>query len=1209
MYYYATSLIRELIDLVPDQIVVFHGRHNKAIIGSIPNINRIRTIMIRTPEDICNFKNLFDILFCPASWGGVTMVDRLMVHTIPDIQEVFYPDFFSESDLEARKRWHPFSARASSLLLTISNYSKLTIMEHFGVSDKVVNVTYLSAHDIFHDESAAGRMPANMPLLRDKFLFFPSSVWRHKNHTLILEAVRIIRDEQGLEISAIFTGNLLAGDFNRIDIFSEIEKRNLGNQVFHLEEVSLEELKFLYSNALALVHPSLFEGFGIPIVEAMAAGCPVIAANVASLPEIAQDAAVYFDPTDAHDLARTILQFLETQELVQQRVVIGKRLARNYSDRITAQATLQFFYEAYDQWEKKPKTSLRGRKKLFSYFGLQRVWDSVLKLTPWGDTSEQTTIPTSTEDSPKAPSKMVEERDFEKSCIGPGNYEVEIETVRPVISVITPSFNQGRFIERTIRSVFNQRGDFDIEYFIADGGSTDETISILQAFESDLKNEFNENSDPKIEFGWVSEADQGQADAVNKGISKTHGEIIAWINSDDVYYPGAFQAVAQFFRENPQVDVVYGLCRHIDENDNIIEQYPTEPWDYARLLETCFICQPGVFFRRMLIDLHGALDASLRYCMDYELWLRLGKAARFHYLKCLLAGSRMYETNKTLAQSVAVHYEINDMFREKFGEVPRRWIYNFAGVFAQEENRALDKIQVDVDRVRELAQDAFLKWWGWIPRLELKYMDRWFSAPSRNSWKLLRQLKGLDRLRIGFDVSQTFPGTADCGYVAEMTIKTMTRNFPDKEYLLYTTFGQVFSDLSRANTIPRLEKPNIFYPLSACDDNEVREFWNVLPKHVFETLGCPDIIHSNNFFCPSIIGPRIIFTLYDFSFLDHPEFTTTENIEVCRKGVDDAARYADMIVSISNFSRDRFLNYFPDFPESRIKTVYLGNRFEQHSTPIPVNGLTPGNFWLSVCTLEPRKNLRGLLKAYQSYKHTVKKVPSLVLAGAQGWLEDDLPDYIDSLNMKDFVIVLGYVEDSQLQWLYENCLAFCYPSLYEGFGLPVLEAMSLGAPVMASNAAGLPEVGGDAALYFHPRDVDEIAKSFEKLHDDTDLRTHLKIKGLEQARKFSWQNTVRQVMDLYLETLRLPPRNSVLKTDQSDRFELNINQGASADEEKSASALQMSPYYMKRINDRVSLGRKVEYWVRMALNRTPTLKKKLKTVSVVNRILETLWRS
>lgn len=373
-------------------------------------------------------------------------------------------------------------------------------------------------------------------------------------------------------------------------------------------------------------------------------------------------------------------------------------------------------------------------------------------------------------------------------------------------------------------------------------------------------------------------------------------------------------------------------------------------------------------------------------------------------------------------------------------------------------------------------------------------------------------------MKIGFDISQTGKAKAGCGYVADSIIRQFVAGDTDNEYLLYSTFGTRFWDPDHGKTTRRIKQSNFLHLLDELSHQESLFFWSESNLIDEERLGNPDIVHANNFSCPRFRKARVVYTLYDLSFLEHPEFTSEENRWQCFNGVFEAALHADWIIAISEYSRQRFLQVFPHFPEERTRTIYLGSRFEDTGEEKPISGLTPNNFWLSVCTLEPRKNLRRTLRAYKQYIDLHCDANPLVLAGGQGWLEDDIGQFIEDLGLTKHIHRLGYVEDSMLRWLYKNCWAFVYPSIYEGFGLPVLEAMSFGAPVITSNTTSLPEVGGDAVLYVEPTNEIEIVKAFEQLTDD-ELRSSLKVKGQKRATMFSWAKTAEQVLQLYKDSL------------------------------------------------------------------------------------------
>lgn len=184
------------------------------------------------------------------------------------------------------------------------------------------------------------------------------------------------------------------------------------------------------------------------------------------------------------------------------------------------------------------------------------------------------------------------------------------DSVWPKVSIVTPSYNQGNFIEETIRSVLLQ-GYPNLEYIIIDGGSSDGSVEIIRKYEKWLRH-------------WISEPDQGQSDAIAKGFKVADGEIIAWLNSDDYYHPKAVQKAVEVF-QHMFVELIYGHCDILDRLGNFVERSHAPEFDYARLRVVDFIWQPATFIRRSAYNNVGGIDISLHWVMDWDLWLRIGQ--------------------------------------------------------------------------------------------------------------------------------------------------------------------------------------------------------------------------------------------------------------------------------------------------------------------------------------------------------------------------------------------------------------------------------------------------------------------------------------------------------------------------------------------------------------------------------------------------------
>lgn len=228
--------------------------------------------------------------------------------------------------------------------------------------------------------------------------------------------------------------------------------------------------------------------------------------------------------------------------------------------------------------------------------------------------------------------------------------------MNPLVTIITPSFNQAPYLEDTILSVLTQ--DYpNIEYFIVDGGSTDGSLEIIKKYANQIS-------------GWVSEPDKGQTDAINKGFSMANGEVLAWINSDDTYYPHAVKEAVDFLRSHPEVGLVYGDTNFIDSNGRIIGRFNAQQTSYRRLRRGgVYIPQQSSFFLADIWKEVGPLDPDFYFAMDYDLWVRIAKEREIAYVPKLWANFRLHDDAKSIADDIRCWPEMLEVHRRDGGSL------------------------------------------------------------------------------------------------------------------------------------------------------------------------------------------------------------------------------------------------------------------------------------------------------------------------------------------------------------------------------------------------------------------------------------------------------------------------------------------------------------------------------------------------------------
>lgn len=278
------------------------------------------------------------------------------------------------------------------------------------------------------------------------------------------------------------------------------------------------------------------------------------------------------------------------------------------------------------------------------------------------------------------------------------------------------------------------------------------------------------------------------------------------------------------------------------------------------------------------------------------------------------------------------------------------------------------------------------------------------------------------------------------------------------------------------------------------------------------------------FFSPAHYAPRFsliptVVTVHDLSYFYYPEEFLKKDLYKLENWTKYSVRKAEKVIAVSKSTKKDLMTYY-EVPEKKIEVVYNGFEKLVPKKLQPTHyKLQPQKYILFVGTLQPRKNLLTLIKAYALF-HRKHKDMKLVIVGKRGWMYHEIYKIVEKLHLTKDVVFTGYAPDETVVDLYKNAFCFVAPSYYEGFGIPTLEAMSFGTPVISSNTASLPEVGGPAALYFNPFEEKELLHHLETLLKDHDLRNKLIEKGYERVRHFSWEKCAQQTLEVLRKTAK-----------------------------------------------------------------------------------------
>ncbi len=380
---------------------------------------------------------------------------------------------------------------------------------------------------------------------------------------------------------------------------------------------------------------------------------------------------------------------------------------------------------------------------------------------------------------------------------------------------------------------------------------------------------------------------------------------------------------------------------------------------------------------------------------------------------------------------------------------------------------------------------------------------------------------------IGIDYTAAARQHAGIGRYARELITALIALESNHEYIIFAATGGLDDDRWKRES----EKLRSVRSRGRCSDVRFRtlplsddwmaRLWHRLrlPVPVEAFTGPLDVFYSPDFVLPPTRRTtRTLLTVHDLSYLHHPEHFVPKLVRYLEQSVSRSVVRADWVLADSEATRSDLIAHLGT-PAGKVQVLYSGvdPRFSEGKEPEESErlraryGLTAGSYVLSVGTIQPRKNYVRLIQAFAQLQTHNFADRQLVLAGGRGWLYEDI--FAEAERHGDRVRILGFVDEADLPALYRNAALFAFPSLYEGFGLPVLEAMACGTPVVCSNVSSLPEVAGDAALLVDPLDTGSIAEAMARVLQDVGLQRDMIARGRSQAARFTWKKAARQLLD------------------------------------------------------------------------------------------------
>ncbi|MFA6186675.1 MAG: glycosyltransferase [Phycisphaerae bacterium] len=680
----------------------------------------------------------------------------------------------------------------------------------------------------------------------------------------------------------------------------------------------------------------------------------------------------------------------------------------------------------------------------------------------------------------------------------------------PNVSVCIPTYNREHLLKETLESVFAQTYN-DFEVVIVDDGSTDGTKQMLE------KNNFN------VRYHWQKNA--GDAAARNKLIELAEGKYISFLDSDDLLFPDALEKMVQAMPKNSEDTVVYGSYVAIDEAGEILYRRKKKLYSgriTERLFEHILIHSCGSLFSRKILLEQAGFNTTLPVCSDYDLWLRLSLKYDFIGIDEAVFKRRRHSGNLSniCFAGKDTEYKVLENFYYNGGGknvIPRRLAMKR---LSKEQYRAARSAlkesmrQTAINYFKQSLEKHFsFKTFFWLLLAKIKF------GPAKTSIQPQKYIKpkSISQIKVAIDFNPVLVSKFSGFYTFGVGLLEGFSQLEDKPQLILfhsSKFAAQAKELVNEEFRETAQQKTL-----AVKIRWLENFWKYFNFPKLQNLtGDFDIYHCFHHLMPPTNGKPRLMTVHDLRRYKLPELYKKSKLDL----FENAVKKADYFLAISESTKQDLCSIFK-IQENRVDVVPLASGIEpvfysqqqKAETKVKLSeklGKKIDEYFVAISSPDSRKNISRTIEAFELAAKDIAENTKLLIIGNLDKRDSQLERKLKSKLYKN-VFWMGTIDDLRPWLACSNALIFA--SLYEGFGIPILEAFSCGAAVITSNCSSMPEIAGNAALYVNPLNIKSISQAIIKIANDHSLRETLIAAGRERNKLFTWKKTAEKVIEVY----------------------------------------------------------------------------------------------